>query len=61
VDLYNSQNGQKEKTLDTQTKFVLSAIYVKKILCYKKSRKYDLLFFRVPMENCLRVVHKMVS
>ena len=30
VDLYNSETGQKEKTLDTQTKFVLSAIYVKK-------------------------------
>lgn len=29
VDLYNSQSGQKEMTLDTQTKFVLSAIYVR--------------------------------
>jgi WD40 repeat protein len=29
VDLYNSESGQKEKTLDTQTKFVLSAIYVR--------------------------------
>jgi WD repeat-containing protein 61 len=28
VDLYNSESGQKEMTLDTQTKFVLSAIYV---------------------------------
>lgn len=28
VDLYNSETGQKEMTLDTQTKFVLSAIYV---------------------------------
>lgn len=29
VDLYNAETGQKEKTLDTQTKFVLSAIYVR--------------------------------
>ena len=29
VDLYNTESGQKEKTLDTQTKFVLSAIYVR--------------------------------
>jgi WD40 repeat protein len=37
VDLYNSENGQKEMTLDTQTKFVLSAIYVKKILFMNKT------------------------
>ena len=36
VDLYNSESGQKESTLDTQTKFVLSAIYVKeKSFCRK--------------------------
>lgn len=29
VDLYNTETGQKEKTLDTTTKFVLSAIYVR--------------------------------
>jgi WD repeat-containing protein 61 len=29
VDLYNTETGQKEKTLDTQNKFVLSAIYVR--------------------------------
>ena len=34
VDLYNTDNGQKEMTLDTQTKFVLSAIYVNKIFCF---------------------------
>jgi WD repeat-containing protein 61 len=51
VDLYNTESGQKEKTLDTQTKFVLSAIYVRKqkhILCYKDIDKYG---FRVLMEN----------
>ncbi len=61
VDLYNSESGQKEMTLDTQTKFVLSAIYVQKILFYKTERNMFSVIFRVLMENYLHVVHKMVS
>jgi WD40 repeat protein len=63
VDLYNSESGQKEMTLDTQTKFVLSAIYVKKILFYKTKKRRNMFFiiFRVLMESYLHVVHKMVS
>lgn len=56
VDLYNAETGQKEMTLDTQTKFVLTAIYVKKIHFIEietiSIRDFSLLsFHRVRMEN----------
>ena len=63
VDLYRSETGQKEMTLDTQTKFVLSAIYVNKaplllfLLCVKGIK----FIHRVLTESYLHAVHKMVS
>ena len=64
VDLYNSDTGQKEMTLDTQTKFVLSAIYVnsRALLRSKSEDDHERCFHcRVPMGNYSPAVHRTAS